>query len=140
LPAPGQGALALECRADRPDVREAVAALDHPDTRATTTAERALLAALEAGCTAPMGALAEVVEGEDGLELWLRAYVGAPDGSRTLRRSGIGSPDAPDLLGQRLAALLLSDGAAALVRGDPTDLLTSSPPSPAPLQTREPAS
>ncbi len=140
LPAPGQGALAVECRADRSDVRAAVSPLDHSDTRATVTAERALLAALEAGCSAPMGALAEVVEGEDGLELSMRAYVGTVDGSVGLRRSLVGPTDAPAALGQRLAALLISDGADALVRGDPSDLLTSPPPSPAPPKTREPAS
>jgi len=140
LPAPGQGALAVECRADRFDVRAAVAPLDDPDTRATVTAERALLAALEAGCTAPIGALAEVVEGENGLELSLRAYVGMIDGSAGLRRSMVGATDAPEGLGQRLAALLLSDGAGALVRGDPADPTISPPPSPAPPKTREPAS
>ena len=73
LPAPGQGALAVECRADDDATAPSLAALDDPDTRACVTAERALLAALEAGCSAPVGALAEVVEGEDGLELSLRA-------------------------------------------------------------------
>ncbi|MHA6762330.1 hydroxymethylbilane synthase [Streptacidiphilus sp. PAMC 29251] len=60
LPAPGQGALALECRADDAELTAALGALDHPATRAAVTAERALLAALEAGCSAPVGALAEV--------------------------------------------------------------------------------
>ena len=66
LPAPGQGALAVECRADvgDPSCAAALGALDDAPTRAAVTAERALLAALEAGCSAPVGALAEVVEGE----------------------------------------------------------------------------
>jgi hydroxymethylbilane synthase len=114
LPAPGQGALAVECREDRADVRAAVAALDDEDTRVCVTAERALLAALEAGCTAPVGALAEVVEGEDGPELWLRAFVGAPDGSVELRRSVVAPVADPVAAGLRLAALLLEDGAADL--------------------------
>jgi hydroxymethylbilane synthase len=114
LPAPGQGALAVECRVDRADVRAAVSALEHADSRATTSAERALLAALEAGCSAPIGALAEVAEGEDGLELSLRAYVGAVDGSADLRRSLVGPVDDPELLGKRLADLLLEDGAAQI--------------------------
>ncbi len=114
LPAPGQGALAVECRADRDDVRAAVAALDDADTRVCVTAERALLAALEAGCTAPVGALAEVVEGDAGPELSLRAFAGAPDGSAELRRSLVAPVDDPVSAGHRLAALLLEDGAADL--------------------------
>ena len=62
------GALAVECREDRADVREAVAAMDDADTRVCVTAERGCWP-LEAGCTAPVGALAEVVEGDDGPEL-----------------------------------------------------------------------
>ncbi|GAA1891971.1 hydroxymethylbilane synthase [Lapillicoccus jejuensis] len=123
LPAAGQGALAVECREDDADLQAVLAALDDPDTRAAVTAERALLAALEAGCTAPVGALAEVVEGEDGAELSLRAVVAAPDGSADLRRSLVGPlreaaplADAGDL-GRRLAAVLLEDGAADLTEG-----------------------
>ena len=66
LPAPGQGALAVECRAGDDDLADQVrSALDDPVTRATVSAERRLLAVLEAGCSAPVGALGEVVEGED---------------------------------------------------------------------------
>ena len=91
---------------------EALAALDDPDTRAAVTAERALLAALEAGCTAPIGALAEVVQGEDGAELSLRAFAGSEDASIELRRSIVGPLDDPERLGRDLAAVLLADGAA----------------------------
>jgi hydroxymethylbilane synthase len=111
LPAPGQGALAVECRADDEATLAVLAGLDDPDTRACVTAERAVLAALEAGCSAPVGALAEVVEGEDGLELSLRAFVGAVDGSFDLRRSLVGGADDGEALGRRLAAVLLEDGA-----------------------------
>ena len=114
LPAPGQGALAVECRTDRPDVIAAVAALDDPDTRTCVTAERSLLSTLEAGCTAPVGALAEVVEGDDGLELSLRAFAGSEDGSLELRRSLVGDYTEPAALGARLAQILLEDGAADL--------------------------
>ena len=114
LPAPGQGALAVECRSDRDDVVAAVSVLDDPDTRACVVAERSLLAALEAGCTAPVGALAEVVEGDDGLELSLRAFAGTEDGSVELRRSLVGPYDEPEALGSRLARILLEDGAADL--------------------------
>ena len=68
LPAPAQGALAVECRADDIELAALLAELDDADTRAAVTAERALLAELEAGCSAPVGAIAEVVESidEDG--------------------------------------------------------------------------
>lgn len=114
LPAPGQGALAVECRADRADVQEAVSILEDADTRTCVTAERALLAALEAGCTAPVGALAEVVEGDDGLELSLRAFAGSEDGRIELRRSLTGRYDEPEVIGRHLAQILLEDGAADL--------------------------
>ncbi|MGG5259154.1 hydroxymethylbilane synthase [Phycicoccus avicenniae] len=115
LPAPGQGALAVEVRADDEAVRAAVAPLEDPDARACVTAERALLAELEAGCSAPVGALAEVVEGVDSTELSLRAVVAAPDGSHDLRRSLTGDPAEAADLGRRLARLLLEDGAADLM-------------------------
>jgi hydroxymethylbilane synthase len=115
LPAPGQGALAVEVRADDVETAAVVAALDDPDTRACTTAERVLLAELEAGCSAPVGALAEVVEGTDGPELSLRAVVTTPDGAADLRRSAVGDVADPSGLGRRLALLLLEDGAADLM-------------------------
>ena len=115
LPAPGQGALAIECREDRPDLIEVLAPLDDPDTRAAVSAERALLAALEAGCTAPIGALAEVVEGELGTELFLRAFAGTEDASIQLRRSSVGPTGEPERLGRELAAVLLADGAADII-------------------------
>ncbi|WP_350280698.1 hydroxymethylbilane synthase [Kribbella sp. HUAS MG21] len=105
LPAPGQGALGIECRADDTAVLTALAPLDDPATRAAVTAERQLLATLEAGCTAPVGALAEVVEGEDGPELWLRGALGQEDGVRRL--SANGPVDDPVSLGKRLANDLL---------------------------------
>ena len=115
LPAPGQGALAVEVRAGDGATAVIVAALDDHDARTCTTAERVLLADLEAGCTAPVGALAEVVEGVDGPELSLRAVVAAPDGSADLRRSLVGEVADPAALGHRLARLLLEDGAADLI-------------------------
>lgn len=115
LPAPGQGALAVEIRRADDRVRAAVAPLDDADTRACVTAERALLATLEAGCSAPVGALAEVVLGLETDELSLRAVVAATDGSGDIRRSAVGPLDDPTGLGERLAHLLLEDGAADLV-------------------------
>jgi hydroxymethylbilane synthase len=118
LPAPGQGALAVECRADRADLREALSPLDDPDTRACVNAERALLATLEAGCTAPVGALAEVVEGENGTELFLRAFAGSPDASIDLRRSRVGALQDPERLGSELAVVLLIEGAADIIASE----------------------
>ena len=80
LPAPGQGALAVECRADD-DLVAALAVLDDPASRAAVTAERAVLATLEGGCAAPIGALADVAEGDDGDELWVRAVALSLDGA-----------------------------------------------------------
>ncbi len=133
LPAPGQGALAVECRSDDDAVRSALGALEDPDTRTCVDAERSLLATLEAGCSAPVGALAEVVEGWDGPELSLRAFVGTDDGSVDLRRSLTGAVEDAAGLGARLAAILLEDGAAELmpVPGSrPPTADASAPPSP----------
>jgi len=116
LPAPAQGALAVECRAGDTELVALLAELDDADTRAAVTAERALLANLEAGCSAPVGAIAEVVESmdDDGRvfeELSLRACVAAVDGSDVIRASGIGTPDRAAELGLAVAAELFDLGA-----------------------------
>lgn len=117
LPAPGQGALAVECREADADVVAALAVLDDPWTRAAVDAERTLLAVLEAGCAAPLGALADVVEGEpgEGDLLSLRAVVASLDGAVTVRRSTTGPVGDPVGVGRALAGVLLEDGAADLV-------------------------
>ena len=116
LPAPGQGALGLECRADDEYVIAALNSIDDAETRAAVTAERAVLAEMEAGCAAPVGALAEIVEDVDGsLEISLRAFVGSVDGSFELRRSEVGPLDEAEAIGARLARTLLSEGAADVV-------------------------
>jgi hydroxymethylbilane synthase len=115
LPAPAQGALAIECRASDDDARAVLAALDHADTRAAVAAERALLAALEAGCTAPVGALAEVAEGDGGPEVFLRANVTALDGNDAVRLSATGPTTDAEDVGRRLAADLLAEGADQLM-------------------------
>jgi hydroxymethylbilane synthase len=115
LPAPGQGALAVECREDDKELLELLGMLDDPDSRAATAAERSLLGALEAGCSAPVGGLAFVAEGEDGMELYLRGSVTAIDGSDAVRRSVSGSVTGAEEVGRRLAADLLADGAADLM-------------------------
>ncbi len=115
LPAPAQGALAVECRTDDADVVRVLGALDDPAARATVTAERALLATLEAGCTAPVGALCELAEGEDGPELFLRANVTAIDGSAAVRSSAARSPAQAAELGRLLGMELLDRGAEELL-------------------------
>jgi hydroxymethylbilane synthase len=111
LPAPAQGALAVECRSSDDDAIAILAVLNSADTAATVTAERALLAALEAGCSAPVGALAEVVEGDAELEVFLRGSVTAIDGSSAVRLSATGASTDADGVGRRLAAELLAGGA-----------------------------
>ena len=115
LPAPGQGALACECRVDDDATIRLLERLDDSDTRAAVTAERSLLATLEAGCSAPVGALAEIAEGDDGDELWLRAVVGDISGSPTIRLSASGLPSEAAAVGERLAVEMLAEGADALV-------------------------
>ncbi|QHN28808.1 hydroxymethylbilane synthase [Gordonia pseudamarae] len=120
LPAPAQGALAVECRGDDAELVRILAELDDPSTRSAVEAERALLAALEAGCTAPVGAIAEVVESidDDGrifAELSLRGGVAAEDGSDVIRASVVGPVDRAVQLGRDLAAELLELGAAELI-------------------------
>jgi hydroxymethylbilane synthase len=115
LPAPGQGALAIECRADDTALVAGLAALDDPASRAAVTAERAVLATLEAGCSAPLGALAEVVEGEDGDELWVRAVALSHDGGLSVRMSATGPVADAAGVGHRLASDMLADGAADLM-------------------------
>jgi hydroxymethylbilane synthase len=114
LPAPAQGALAVECRQDS-DLVTALKALDDPDSRVTVDAERALLRALEAGCSAPVAAMAEVAEGDDGPEVFLRGLVAALDGSDTVRLSATGPTHDAAGVGERLAAELLDLGAAQLM-------------------------
>ena len=116
LPAPAQGALAVECRAGDTGLIALLAELDDADTRAAVTAERVLLAELGAGCSAPVGAIAEVVESidEDGRvfeELSLRGCVAALDGSDVIRASGIGTPGRARELGLSVAAELFELGA-----------------------------
>jgi hydroxymethylbilane synthase len=138
LPAPGQGALAIECRADRPELIAALTPLDDPDTRACVSAERALLATLEAGCTAPVGVLAEVVEGEHGLELFLRAFAGSPDASIDLRRSSVGPLREPERCGRELAAVLLAEGAADIITAETSTAETNpAETNPADINTAE---
>ncbi len=116
LPAPGQGALAVECRrTDHELVTQVRDGLDDPRTRAAVVAERAVLATLEAGCSAPVGAMAEIAEGDDGDELWLRAVALSGDGQVAVRRSATGPPGEAEKVGRTLAEEMLDDGASTLI-------------------------
>lgn len=146
LPAPAQGALAVECRAADTEVAAVLAGLDDAPSRATVDAERALLAALEAGCTAPVGALAEVVESldDDGRvveELSLRGCAAAADGSDVIRASLVGPVADAAELGRALAAELLDQGAASLLAapapGPELDPATPQPPASSQTRTAE---
>ncbi|WP_433524605.1 hydroxymethylbilane synthase [Nocardia pseudovaccinii] len=138
LPAPAQGALAVECRSDDSELIKALTELDDAATRASVIAERSLLAELEAGCTVPIGAIAEVVESldDDGRivdELSLRGCAAAVDGSDVLRASVVGAPARAAELGRELARELLDLGARELLStpeaavSPPTDFSNSSP-------------
>jgi hydroxymethylbilane synthase len=113
LPAPGQGALAVECRSGD-ELADDLAGLEDAPSRAAVTAERAVLATLEGGCSAPIGALAEVVEGDHGDELWVRAVALSPDGALSVRMSATGDPADAAGVGTRLASDMLAEGAARL--------------------------
>jgi hydroxymethylbilane synthase len=115
LPAPAQGALAVECRTDDARTRGLIAPLEDAATRACVLAERSALAALEAGCSAPVAAYAEIAEGDDGVELFLRASVTALDGSDAVRSSIAGPAADAARLGREIAAELLDRGAAQLM-------------------------
>ena len=117
LPAPAQGALAVECRADDAAAIALLASLDDADTRAAVAAERALLRELEAGCSAPIGALADVAvgDGPEDSELFLRANVTVPDGSQAIRLSATGAPAQAEAIGRRLAQDLLAEGADTMM-------------------------
>ena len=117
LPSPGQGALAVECRDTDAELAGALArTLDHVPSRISVAAERALLAALEAGCSAPVGALAEIVDGGDGDELWLRGVVAGVSGRPLIRLSATGRPDDAAGVGRHLAEQMLADGADSIVK------------------------
>jgi hydroxymethylbilane synthase len=129
LPAPAQGALAVECRAADTALVAELAALDHPATRAAVVAERALLRRLEAGCSAPVAAYAtttgpatdpatdpapDPADQSEGT-VFLRGAAFAVDGTTSIRRSGTGTLADAESVGRRLAAELLDAGADSLL-------------------------
>jgi len=112
VPEPGQGALAVEVRADDAATREMVSALDDPMSRTRTDAERAFLRALGGGCRVPIAAYADQKDGT----LELSGTVVAADGSAQVRGTMTGAVTEPATLGQRLAAQLISQGALDLLQ------------------------
>ncbi|MCJ7490747.1 MAG: hydroxymethylbilane synthase [Dehalococcoidia bacterium] len=111
LPAPGQGALAVETRADDAEVLRIVATIDDRDSRLATAAERAFLRRLGGGCRIPVAALATV----EGSQLHLDGLVVDPQGIRAFRGGVSGDLDEAESLGERLAASLLSEGASEIL-------------------------
>ncbi len=111
LPAPGQGALGLECRRDRNDLIELLAALADENTTRCVTAERAFSTALAGSCNVPLAAYAEITGGR----MRLRGFVGAPDGTRSVNGEARGAPAEAEAIGLALAEDLRSRGAAEIL-------------------------
>lgn len=111
IPAVGQGALAVEIKADDEEARRLLAPLDHPPTRSAIAAERAFLERLGGGCHSPIAALGEVQDGR--LRLW--GMVASPEGDRLLKDSMEGDAASPQGVGRLLAERLLRQGAAELL-------------------------
>jgi hydroxymethylbilane synthase len=129
VPAPAQGALAVECRANDLPTAIALSTVEHEPTRLAVTAERAVLAELNAGCTAPVGAHATVTAGE----VRLTALAAAPDGSTVLRATERGRPGAAESLGRKAADRLRAEGALTLLRE--AEALTLTDPRAVPTNT-----
>lgn len=118
LPAVGQGALGIECRADRTDLVELLQPLHHPETAYCVEAERAMSRVLGGSCQVPLGAFAEIINGT----LQLRGFVAQPDGRRIVSDALNGKPETGIAMGQQLAQKLIKKGAdeilATLVPAD----------------------
>ena len=114
LPAAGQGAIGIEARVNDDATLQALAVLDHAETRSAVAAERAALAGLGGGCQVPIGAWGRL----EGGKLVLDVAVLSPDGTQRLWEKDSGSPQAPEALGQRIADKLLAGGAAALLESE----------------------
>ena len=113
LPAPAQGAIAVECRSDDPQTQALCAALDDAETRSCVAAERAMNRALHGSCHVPVAALAR----REGSQLLLQGLVGAVADGRSVRAEAGGAAEAPDALGLRVAEALLAQGARVLIDG-----------------------
>lgn len=148
-PAPGQGALCLQARANDTRILELAGRVDDPHTRTATSAERAVLRRLQGGCNVPIAALAEF----EGSLLKLTCWVAAPDGSRVVSEQALGTADDVEAIAAGLEVLLKNHGADELIaeirRIHPTTAALDSPKvsnhnhprrSPPPVATRKAAS
>ncbi|HJW47196.1 MAG TPA: hydroxymethylbilane synthase [Lysobacter sp.] len=115
LPAPAQGAIAIECREDDENTRALCAALDHVVTRICVEAERAMNRALHGSCHVPVAAFAQL----EGEHLQLHGLVGSVADGRAVRAHGQGRGDAPECLGLEVAQHLLAQGARDLIDAQP---------------------
>lgn len=111
LPAPGQGAMAIEIPAGREDLRQLLAPLNHPDTAHAVRAERTLSLTFGGSCQIPLAAFATV----DGSGMHLRAMVATPDGKRIARAEINGEATAPEALGRQIASLLEAQDARSIL-------------------------
>jgi hydroxymethylbilane synthase len=111
MPAVGQGAIGVECRASDQETSEILEKLNHDETRAAIVAERTLLSALQGGCQVPLGAWARIERNE----LVLEACVCSVDGSQYVRQRCSAPPDQPRQLGEQMARLLLDAGAQSIL-------------------------
>jgi hydroxymethylbilane synthase len=117
LPAPGQGAMAIEISAGRPELRALLAPLNHLNTARAVSAERMVSRVFGGSCQIPLAAHAVT----DGDALHMRAMVATPDGSRIASAEAIGPADAPEALGRQLAHALQAKDAAAILAACKTD-------------------
>lgn len=113
LPAVGQGALGIECRADRMDLIELLQPLHHHKTAFCVEAERAMSRILGGSCQVPLGAFAEIIDGS----LQLRGFVAQPDGRRMVSDTLAGKPETGIAMGQQLAHKLITQGADEILAG-----------------------
>jgi hydroxymethylbilane synthase len=111
MPAVGQGAIGVECRAGDTETSEVLEKLNHEETRAAIIAERTLLSALQGGCQVPLGAWARI----EREELVLEACVCSVDGSQYVRQRATAPPDQPRPLGEQMARLLIDAGAQSIL-------------------------
>jgi hydroxymethylbilane synthase len=117
LPAPGQGAMAIEIPAGREDLRQLLAPLNHPDTAHAVRAERTLSLTFGGSCQIPLAAFATV----NGSGMHLRAMVATPDGKRIARAEINGEATAPEALGRQIASLLEAQDARSILAECKTD-------------------
>ncbi|MDD4929654.1 MAG: hydroxymethylbilane synthase [Gallionella sp.] len=111
LPAVGQGALGIECRADRTEVIAMLQVLHHPETAACVFAERAMSRALNGSCQVPLGGFAQVENGQ----LRMRGFVASPDGKLMMHAEATGDIAIPEVLGNKIAEALLLQGAGEIL-------------------------